>query len=217
MNLWLFPHLCRAYEPRLSSFTDNRSSWAGNVEFGGAYICWAYTVCKFIHKYNIANGFVICCLRSFATLSFQCATMREMLCFLVVLLVPQSLASMCIKRDFCHYPDTKLLGVPFIVMPTHDIHIGSCLSTCLYTDDCRGVTLDPLGEMCHLYAESTSFEIAEAPGTNLWLSQAAGVPCIMVSNYCLNDSSAVLGIIRYSMIKTRIWFLTYIDCGIKHG
>ena len=100
--------------------------------------------------------------------------------FLVVFLVPGALAPECWERDACHYPDTKLLGVPFLDIAKNDISPVTCVNVCSLTDGCVGATLDPLEGICHLYGESVDFELAQEPGVNLWLFQAAGVPCIRV-------------------------------------
>ena len=48
--------------------------------------------------------------------------MLAMLGFMVVFLALKGLASGCVKKDSCHYPDTKPLGVPFQDTSTKDIH-----------------------------------------------------------------------------------------------
>ena len=104
-----------------------------------------------------------------------------MIGFLVGFIMPCALALMCQKRDSCHYPDTKLLGVPFLDVPTTNIIPQSCLSACMLAAGCFGAILDPQGERCHLYGENASFEIIKDLGVNLWLFQATGVPCVAVS------------------------------------
>ena len=121
-----------------------------------------------------ATGLII------VSLVLHCIGREQMLGFAVVFLAPCALAYVCGKRDTCHYPDTKLLGVPFLDISTRDIHPQSCITVCLFTDGCIGATRDPLKEMCHLYDESISFGMTEDPGVHLWLFQAAGVPCIKV-------------------------------------
>ena len=95
--------------------------------------------------------------------------------------IPCVLASVCEKVDMCHYPNTKPLVVSFLTISRDYIYPNSCLVMCMMTNGCVGVTLDHLEGMCHLYKESTSFGITEDPSLNLWLIQATGVPCIMVS------------------------------------
>ena len=118
----------------------------------------------------------------------------EMLNYLITCLVPCALASECWKNDLCYYPDTKPIGVPFLDIPRKDARLPSCPAACLSNDGCVAATVEPLEEICHLYEESASFEMAQAPGVNVWLSQAAGVPCIKVSNTTRHD-------IRWDMSK----------------
>ena len=106
---------------------------------------------------------------------------EDMLGSVVVFLIPCALASVCRKRDSCHYPDTKLLGVPFLDIPTADIIPLSCLSACMLIDSCFGAALDPLVERCYLYGKNASFGIIQDPSVNMWLFQATEVPCVTVS------------------------------------
>ena len=106
-----------------------------------------------------------------------------MLSLVVIFFARCAEASVCIKRDSCHYKNTRLAGVPFQNISTKDIHPGSrsCASKCALTDGCVGVTLDPQEEICHLYHENNTLEIIEDPVLSLWLFQAPGVPCVQVS------------------------------------
>ena len=106
---------------------------------------------------------------------------RVMRGIVVVILMPCTLASMCVSWDLCHYPDTKPLGASFLDIPTKHVYPASCAGACAQTDGCVGVTLGLQEEMCHLYNESDTSGITQDPGTTLWLIQATGVPCVMVS------------------------------------
>ena len=94
--------------------------------------------------------------------------------------MPCALASSCVKRDACEYTDTRSLGVPFQTNSTQDIYPLSCDAVCALTGGCVAVTLDPLGEMCHLFNESDDIRITSYPGATLVFFQAQGVPCIQV-------------------------------------
>ena len=115
------------------------------------------------------------------TLILRCAVMGT-IGIIVVFFVVCAQAPECRNAtDSCLHPDTTLLGVPFLDIPAKDIYPRSCLAACWFTNDCMGVTLDPLKILCHLYAENGSFGISQDLGTCLWLFQAAGVPCVRVS------------------------------------
>ena len=117
--------------------------------------------------------------------------MDGMLGFVFAFVVPLAMASVCWKSDSCYYPDTKPLGVPFLEISTKDISPMSCVRVCSLTEDCVGVTLDPLEGMCRLYGEISSFGITTDLGTGTWLFQAAGVPCIRVRKIPMNRISQI--------------------------
>ena len=111
--------------------------------------------------------------------------LEDMSGFLLVFLWPCVLAFSCYKEDSCYYPDTKLLGLPFLGVRKQNIYPRSCVATCMSTDGCVGVTFDPRDDMCQFYTESASFGLAQGPGVDLWLFQAPGVPCLRVSEFSI--------------------------------
>ena len=79
---------------------------------------------------------------------------RRMLVLTIVLMAPYVTALLCKEKKLCLYPNTKLLGVPFLDIPIKDLYPRPCAATCMFTTGCVGVTVEPGDGMCHLYKET---------------------------------------------------------------
>ena len=154
---------CMGYEP---NFTDHVTWW------------WP-SRCHFIISSVLFILGSTVCLQNKNCIAYS---YREiMMGLFVLLLLPCELPPLCSKRDSCYYPDTKPRDVPFLDIIKQDIYPRSCAAMCMLNYCCVGVTYDPLDETCHLYKQSASFGIKQAPGVSLWLFQAPGVPCFKAS------------------------------------